>query len=514
MMRAAAVWTGLLLFYVAVRLPLLAVPLERDEGLFGVMGQAILRGDLPYRDVFEHKPPGVFYLYALGLLAVPPTAAGVHAFLAVWNLGTSLCVGRLAATLAGRWAAPWAVLVFVVASAAPSVQGFSATSEMLLLLPLSASVFAAVVSTSATRARRAILVGVSGALAAATFWIKQPAVLAAAAGPLAIILARRGALRALLWWASGAAAVTVVATVPFALAGVWREFWYWSFTHSWLYGQLPVGNWPERLAGNLVEVGRDLGCALVVALAGAIVGLQRARRQAWLVLGFLGLAVASALHSRFFYRHYFALLAPAVAVAAGTGIVWIEEAYGRRIAVAAAALTVALPVVARPWYWLRPDPTAVSVRMLGDQGFDAAAVVARYVRDRTAPDDRIFVYGSEPEIPFIAGRRDVNPFGMVYPLTWTWPRHREFQERVWASLERWPPVYLIAARNPRSFVRAPGIDPFFEERLTALGQRAYRLEAVLLADPGGSLRFADAPPETGDAHVVFEVWRRVPDAGA
>src|SRR5438552_14527006 len=103
-----AVWVALVVLYVGVRLPLLAVPLERDEGLYAGIGQAVLRGEVPYRDVFEHKPPGAFYLYALGLLVVPPSAAGVHAFLAVWNLATALCAAALAAAIAGRPAAPWA----------------------------------------------------------------------------------------------------------------------------------------------------------------------------------------------------------------------------------------------------------------------------------------------------------------------------------------------------------------------------------------------------------------------
>src|SRR4029077_3981610 len=189
-------------------------------------------------------------------------------------------------------------------------------------------------------------------------------------------------------------------------------------------------------------------------------------------LGFLALSIASAFQSRFFYTHYFALLAPAVAVAGGTGLAWMRESAGRRsreFAIAATVLVIGVPLAVRPWYWLWPDPVAVSLRTLGPQGFDAAPLVADYLRQRTTPDDRLFVYGSEPEIPFLAGRRDVNPFGMVYPLTWTWPRHREFQERAWARVEAGRPTYIVLARNPWSLVRSPDIDPFFERRLMALG---------------------------------------------
>jgi hypothetical protein len=68
-----------------VRVQLLDVPLDRDEGGFGYIGQAIWRGELPYRDLLDHKPPGLFYLFALAVKVVPPTAAGLQAFLHVWN---------------------------------------------------------------------------------------------------------------------------------------------------------------------------------------------------------------------------------------------------------------------------------------------------------------------------------------------------------------------------------------------------------------------------------------------
>src|SRR5207249_2173133 len=219
------------------------------------------------------------------------------------------------------------------------------------------------------------------------------------------------------------------------------------------------------------------------------------------------------------YRHYFALVAPALAVAAGAGLAWMREIHpGRtRAVVGLAILAVALPAATRPWYWLAPSPVAVSERMLGAQGFAAAPLVAAYLRERVRPDERIFVYGSEPEIPFLAGRRDVNPFGMVYPLTWTWPRHREFQERVWAGIVRWRPIYIVIARNPWSLVRSPSSDPFFEEHLTELAERAYRFEAALLAGPDGGLHFASARPETrpGESgeRVVFELWRRTAEDG-
>ena len=48
------------LAFAALRTPLLAVPLERDEGEYAYIAQRMLAAELPYRDAFDQKPPGVF----------------------------------------------------------------------------------------------------------------------------------------------------------------------------------------------------------------------------------------------------------------------------------------------------------------------------------------------------------------------------------------------------------------------------------------------------------------------
>ncbi len=47
-------------------LPSLLYPHGPDQGMFSYIGQTILLGGLPYVDAWDIKPPGVFYIYALG----------------------------------------------------------------------------------------------------------------------------------------------------------------------------------------------------------------------------------------------------------------------------------------------------------------------------------------------------------------------------------------------------------------------------------------------------------------
>jgi 4-amino-4-deoxy-L-arabinose transferase-like glycosyltransferase len=507
-------WAAVIALYVGLRVPLLAVPLERDEGAFAAIGAAILRGEVPYRDIFDHKPPGAFYLYALALLAVPRTAVGVHLFLLVWSLGTLLGLASLARVLGGERAALWSAVAFCIVALAPSVQGFSASSESLLLLPLVASLRVTVAGTAA--GGRWSMLALAGVLGAAACWIKQPAGL-----PLLATLVllhdrceRGRVLPALAAWLGGALVLGIVVVTYFVAASGWRELWYWTVEHSGLYAAVPVSRAAARAVAGFTNLLRDMPLFIAAAVIGVPMSLSAQRGSARFALAFLFLSAAAVFHSGFFYLHYFALVVPAVCLAGGLGLAWLQEHVERsgglpRPVFAAAVLVLAFvpPVAARRWYWFCSEPAAVVDRLLGAQGADASELLAAYIRERSSPDARIFVYGSEPQIGFLSGRRDLNPFVMIYPMTWDWPRHREFQERAWRAIAQAPPTYLVIARLPNSLVRSDAVDTFLEERLLDLGRREYHFEAAALSD-GTGVHLSMTPPDANGQQVVSELWRR------
>ena len=68
----AVKWTGLclaiiVLLTMAIRLPLLDIPLERDEGEYAYIAWRLGHHELPYRDWVDQKPPGIFWVYRLAL---------------------------------------------------------------------------------------------------------------------------------------------------------------------------------------------------------------------------------------------------------------------------------------------------------------------------------------------------------------------------------------------------------------------------------------------------------------
>src|SRR3954452_8239929 len=81
---------GILGFAAFVRIRLLEMPLERDEGEYAYAGQLMLQGIPPYKLAYNMKLPGTYAAYAVIMAAFGETTRGVHVGLIVVNSLTTI----------------------------------------------------------------------------------------------------------------------------------------------------------------------------------------------------------------------------------------------------------------------------------------------------------------------------------------------------------------------------------------------------------------------------------------
>ena len=124
----------IILLTVVIRLGLVDVPLERDEGEYAYGGQLILQGRLPYQQMHSMKLPGIYMVYACMLAMLGQTHQAIHLGLVAVNAATILLVFLLARRLYDPLAGMGAAAFFAVLSLMPSVQGISANAEHFVVL--------------------------------------------------------------------------------------------------------------------------------------------------------------------------------------------------------------------------------------------------------------------------------------------------------------------------------------------------------------------------------------------
>ena len=141
-------------------------------------------------------------------------------------------------------------------------------------------------------------------------------------------------------WTAGAALVSGSIILYFYAHGVLRQFVFWCFTYGFSYArQVAASDSSEDFRSQIFQIARSNFAILAVGIAGAVWYLARGslrRRpldEPWpaFVLAFLALSFLGTLPG-YAYPHYFAQLAPAVALAGGQGFPSHHRKNPRRLA--------------------------------------------------------------------------------------------------------------------------------------------------------------------------------------
>jgi 4-amino-4-deoxy-L-arabinose transferase-like glycosyltransferase len=122
-----------------IRIRLLDIPLERDEGEYAYGGQLILQG-LPSDAPLYNIKPGIYSAYALIQSVFGQTHSGIHLGLLVINVATILVLLLLTKRLFDPTTAVAAAAAFAILSVGKSVLGFSANREHFVILPALAGI--------------------------------------------------------------------------------------------------------------------------------------------------------------------------------------------------------------------------------------------------------------------------------------------------------------------------------------------------------------------------------------
>jgi len=416
--------TGLLalaVVTVVLRAPSFVYPImDIDEGSYAAIACRMMTGGLPYRDGVENKFPAIFYLYTavFGLFGRYDMRA-VHVFAAAAALGTALVAGAIAANLARRRGADeraahrasWlAAILYAVFSTTYEPKLLAANTELFSVLPASLAVLVYL----RARGRPGAFLA-TGALAGGALLFKQVAglLLVALAGDRLIrgVLRRdlRRAVTDVVLLGLGVSGIAGAVAVMFWRQGILRDAVFWSWTYIF-HHYMPAAS----ASGGFVA--RLFKCFVPFALAMSPL-LFLGRRVRWrggalVVWLWLAAMTGAALIGGRMYGHYFLLTVPPLSVLAGVGgAEWLTAASTgerRRLAALVATMASAFLVAA----WLFRGPTDSWMGLHPDYRMASA-----YVRARTQPDDRLFVWGWFPALYVDADRCPASRFVYTHLLS-------------------------------------------------------------------------------------------------
>jgi len=456
----------------AIRLRLLDVPLDRDEGEYAYFGQLLLAGVPPYALAYNLKLPGIYGAYALILAAFGQTPAAIRTGLILTTSATTVATYLLGARLGGSVVGVAAAAVFAALSLNPKMLGIAAYAEHFALLPVVAG---ALVLWRDCRERRPILLLACGILFGLGLLIRQSAGLFLVGAVVYLFVARGdgiaehprvGRLGAVAVLLAGAAAPLTLTCLTLWAAGTFRTFWFWVFTYARYYQADPATGW-SNLVRTLGAVAPSVSVVLALAAVGlgAVVRDPNRDRRTFVVM-FTASALMGTMMGLQFRLHYFLLAVPALAVLSGIGLVALGGLLATQPLRAlrwALPCTLSLVALAQPLYASRAvlfelGPEQISRAIYGRNPFPESVEVARYIREHSAAGDRVAIVGSEPQIYFYSARRSATGYIYTYPLMELQPYAPAMQQEMIKEIEAAAPRFLVFVSATSSWIARPGSD--------------------------------------------------------
>ena len=445
---ALATAAAIALCVVAVRAPLFDLPLERDEGEYAYIAWRLAAGETPYLDWFDQKPPGVFLAYRAALALPGDPVVAIRAVAALFCAGSAVALFALGRALLGTAAAGVAALLFVFLSADPLLQGSFANTEIFMVPWVLLAAFLSMRVFGAARPRFATGFAVGLALGVATAFKQVAGVNAPLLLALFWLRAPRGERLASTSRFGGAVAAGVVSVwaaiaLWFAARGGFAAALDAILLHNLAYtAERTLAERWAALQYFVPPLGPSQGVAWALAGLGLVVLARRPDRFPALFLG--GFAAANAVglaSSGFFFPHYFQQILPAIAMLAAAAIAGASTSPRWRVT-AGTALAVAPLALAAIGFW-RLDPAEASRRIYPGNYFDAMPALAAEVASQTTPSDRVFVFGSEPEILFDARRVSASRYIYLFPAYGRFSDAEARQAEVIADVEATQPAAIV-----------------------------------------------------------------------
>ena len=421
--------------------------LNGDEAYYHAVGIAMHEGALPYVDLWDRKPFGLFALY--WLITFFGSAPAVYQVAAtLFAAATAAMITAMARPFAGGLGALLAGLLYLLWLG--PLEGYGGQSPVLYNAFMAGA--ALLVWRALPRLRHGTApssVALAMLLAGMAITIKTTALFEAVFLGLyacAVLLRARGAggWRVVAAWALTGAAPTVAIAAGYALGGHWHEYW-----HAMVTANLAK---PPMLGTSLYNA-RSLAVMLSPVLLAATIGFwlvwRRAEGDRMFLAGWIAAALVGLFSVPNFFFHYaMPLLVPLCVAAAG---LLARDLVG----IALLALLAVLSAMVSPP--IKPGRAARSLT--------AMEMLERAVQEHVVGGP-MFVYHGPPQLYWRTGNKPPTP--LVFPTHLS-----QALERNVSHLDTLAETRRVLALRPGAVVISETIQPGPPNRETLLLVHAY-----------------------------------------
>jgi len=457
-----------------IRLRLLGVPFERDEGEYAYSGWLILKGITPFSESYNMKFPGIYFIYAIIMLLFGTSINAIHFGLLISNISTGIIIFSITNILFSKQAGLYAAITFLFLSMSREVQGLFANAEHFVILFSLAGI---IMLLHGVKKQNSILFFFSGILLALAAIIKQHGIFFIPVGFLFSLLytgPKRDNINRTVWFIIGLIIPAAILIFYLSANSVLDKFWFWTVTYSQAYiSQRSLLEMLPRLIKRLLAImgtGIFFFSFTILGLAFPFRVKQRWTKEILFLYLFFLCSFLAVLPGFHFRPHYFILLLPALSFFAGVGFdVLVKNIsqnhslnFKKILIPLVITLSISQAIYNQKDMYFSQNTTKVARLVYGPNPFPEAVNIARYIKNNSNTDDKIAIIGSEPQIPFYAKRRSATGYMYTYALMEKQPYAMEMQKEFIAEIESAKPEFVVFVNISMSWLKQPdSVDSVF-----------------------------------------------------
>jgi 4-amino-4-deoxy-L-arabinose transferase-like glycosyltransferase len=466
---------GLILAGIALAaLPILTYPFSTDQGTFAIIGHSILHGGVPYVSGWDHKPPAIYYLYALAMALFGETMAAPKVLDLIVVPLTALGLYGLGIRLENRRVGIWAALIFATLYLRQSFWVLS-QNDGLAVLPMVLVAICTIKAGDAPPGSRQAIAWAFGAgvFSAIVLLFKYPFALLVATMIMVHIFRCRN-LRTLIiegmsftigGFLIGGSVMLSMAAV--GALGEWLQNVQITAAYNSFGYQLPGVLNGLKLSFNSMLDPFNWGWILLLIARWPFPGTaERPHRPGWLTV-WVWLATATVImlmQAKGWAYQWLPMALPMALLAADSlDRLVLTMAHWLRPRVRSTQFILSLIIAVgflsaigtatwrKAWPYLRGQQSEQDYFEIFSQGPVVASEslqVAQYVQQHSPPGSTLFIWGIRPEVYFLSHREPSTRFvfnslleGYWYPPTW----HTETMNKLQAAP---PPYVLVLTHDP------------------------------------------------------------------
>jgi len=443
---------------------------RRDAGVFLYIGSRILDGYVPYKDIWDNKPPVIFYINALGLAISGDSKWGGWLIEFILLFLGALVSLKLIKSIFGTWPAVLSLCLWLL-SFITIISGGNYATEYTIPLQFACLLLAYDSERRGTYSWRGYLIGLLSGIA---FLTKQNTV---GIGFAVVIYLLLGMLKArqrekawpdlLLIFLGGMTPIVLMVSY-LSIQGVFHQFWDAAFVYNFVRSSSDLISHIKSVVIGLIY----LSTLTLLAFIGWIVNLllklgklhinEPIERGAasFLSIGLIDLPIELLMSSftGYSYRHYYLSLLPIYSVFAGFTF-WMlitQISYSdlfrkqkRLLSICMTAIFI-VPIAGAIVATIR-DSNYPSTR-----GVDYEGIVS-YVESNTSEDDLVLIWGAETAINYSSRRLSPSRFVYQYPLYETGYTNEKIIEEFLEDIVKNEPRLIIDTKNSKTPLYAFGI---------------------------------------------------------